>query len=306
MEQNLQVYYYIEFLIYVFNICINTGATFWMGIIGFFIISILAIRKVKGGVMIGILVIAFLSWFRGTPWTYFPDTPAGDTAHDFFKKVATAPKIRNTGGILFKDLNLKDADVWLALFTFLYVDLLDTTGTLYSMASFAGMVDDNGDFEGQTVSFSTDAIGTIIGATMGTSPVTTFVESGAGINEGGKTGITALVTSFLFFLSLFFAPIFASIPPWATGPALIVLGVLMTQNVTKIDWNDLRQAIPSFMTLILMVLTYSIAMGIIGGLVCYLVIYVSDLIIDLIPFCKAKDNDNNTDNDGDAVSTKET
>ena len=168
-----------------------------------------------GGVIIGILFVSILSWFRGTTFTFFPDNDEGNDKFDFFKQIVEFHTIEKTGFVLFKDINLFDWDVWFALLTFLYVDLLDTTGTLYSMASFAGIIDPNtGDFEGQTTAFSTDAIGTIVGSLLGLSPVTTFVESGAGIQSGGKTGVTSIVTSILFLISIVFTPIFSSIPPW--------------------------------------------------------------------------------------------
>ncbi len=144
----------------------------------------------------------------------------------------------------------------------LYVDILDTTGTLYSMAQFSGLMDKDGNFPRSTAAFCSDAIGTVIGSTLGTTDVTAYIESGAGINEGGKTGITAVMVGFLFFLSLFFTPIFASIPPWATGPALVIIGALMMDTVTDVNWKDYRQSIPAFLTIIIMPFTYSIAYGI--------------------------------------------
>merc|ERR1719461_397010 len=109
------------------------------------------------------------------------------------------------------------------------------------MTDFAGMLDDDGNFEGSTAAFASDATGTIIGSLMGTSPVTTYIESGAGIQEGGRTGLAAIVISFLFFLSLFIYPIIMSIPPWSTGPCLIVVGSLMMRGVTKINWLDFEE-----------------------------------------------------------------
>lgn len=150
------------------------------------------------------------------------------------------------------------------------------------MASFAGIVDKKtGDFEGQGWAFSVDAIATIIGSILGLSPVTTFVESGSGIQSGGKTGLTSIFTSIFFLLSIIFTPIFSSIPQWATGPALIVIGCLMCKDsITKIEWNDLSKAFPAFITIIIMPMTYSIAYGIIAGLFVSLLIYLCDLIRD--------------------------
>ena len=121
--------------------------------------------------------------------------------------------------------------MWYALVTFLYVDILDTTGTLYSMAKFAGLRDPvTLDFENSTIAYCVDAFSISMGALMGTSPVTAFIESATGISEGGKTGITAMITGLMFFISVFFAPIFASIPPWATGGALVIVGSLMIRK----------------------------------------------------------------------------
>jgi AGZA family xanthine/uracil permease-like MFS transporter len=136
------------------------------------------------------------------------------------------------------DIKSYASQFWLAFATFLYVDILDTTGTLYTMARFAGTIDNvSGDFERSTVAYTIDAIGISVGALLGTPPVTCFVESGAGISEGGKTGITAMVTGTCFFFSLFLAPVFASIPPWATGPILVIVGSMMMYSVFSINWK---------------------------------------------------------------------
>ena len=219
--------------------------TTWMGISAFFVIIILMQRKVKGAIFIGILFVAVSSWIRGTSITYFPDTDEGNARFETFKSVISFHQIEKTLGACFSNIDLSNdiGDVLVALMTFLYVDLLDTTGALYSMAEFGGYLDENGDFERSKYAFCTDAIGTIIGSVMGTSPITSFIESGSGIQEGGRTGITAIVVSFLFFVSLFFSPIFASIPPWSTGPALIVIGALMFKTVLKINWDDMREAV---------------------------------------------------------------
>jgi len=259
------------------------GATTWIGILGFLLIIVLSLRKVKAAVLISIMVITSLSWFRGledapNAISYFPYTSDGNSRYEYFKKVFDFHTIEHT--LFALELEMKDLGAFfLALFTFLYVDVLDTTGTLYSMTHFAGMIDEDGNFEGSTAAFTSDALGTVVGALAGTSPVTTYIESGAGIKEGGKTGFTACVIAFLFFLSLFFAPILASIPPWAYGPALIYVGcVMLKESVSKIDWSNERHAIPAAMTIMMMPFTYSIAYGIISGLFFSLVIYLVDLL----------------------------
>ena len=180
--------------------------------------------RVKSAIIIGIAVVSIISWPRNTSFTYFPYTPDGDDRFDFFKKVVTFHPIQHTLNVLEWDLSKAGGHFALALFTFLYVDILDCTGTLYSMARFSGVVDDTtGDFPRSTMAYCTDAISISIGSLFGTSPVTAFVESAAGIAEGGKTGLTAITTGICFLISIFFAPIFASIPPWATGCTLILV-----------------------------------------------------------------------------------
>lgn len=147
------------------------------------------------------------------------------------------------------------------------------------MAKFAGFVDAAGNFPGQYFAFMSDASAIVVGSLLGTSPVTTFIESSTGIREGGRTGLTALTVSFYFFLSLFFTPLLASIPPWAVGPALVVVGVMMMKSVTEINWEDLREGIPAFVTIILMPLTYSIAYGLIGGIGTYIALNLWDWAI---------------------------
>ncbi|KAG0274620.1 hypothetical protein BGZ95_009614, partial [Linnemannia exigua] len=209
--------------------------TTWIGLFGFVIISVCLLFRVKGAVLIGILVVSIMSWFRGTSFTYFPYTPLGDSKFDFFKKVVTFHPIQTTMAKM--DFTLDNAEIWVALITFLYVDIMDTTGTLYSMAKFGGYMYKNGDFDGSSAAFLCDATAITVGAVFGVPPVTAFVESGAGITEGGRTGLTSITTAFFFFISLFFAPIFASFPPWATGPALMVVGSMMVKSVRSINWD---------------------------------------------------------------------
>jgi len=147
------------------------------------------------------------------------------------------------------------------------VDLLDTTGTLYSMAKFSGVLDPvTLDFDNSTAAYMVDAFSISMGSLMGTSPVTAFIESATGIAEGGRTGITGITAGLCFFVSLFFAPIFASIPSWATGGALVIAGSLMMQNAALINWGYLGDAIPAFLTIVVIPLTYNIAYGLIAGI----------------------------------------
>ncbi|PKU68287.1 adenine/guanine permease AZG1 [Dendrobium catenatum] len=249
--------------------------TFWLAAAGFLIISYCLIRNINGGIIYGIVFVTAISWFRGTAVTAFPDTLAGNESYAYFKKVVDFHSISSTAGALsFSDI--ARGRFWEAVITFLYVDILDTTGTLYSMARFAGFVEENGEFEGQYFAFMSDATAIVAGSLLGTSPVTAFIESSTGIREGGRTGLTALTAAAYFILSLFFTPLLASIPPWAVGPALIVVGVMMMKAVTEIEWADMRQGIPAFITLILMPLTYSIAYGLIGGIAVFVLLNAWD------------------------------
>jgi len=166
---------------------------------------------------------------------------------------------------------------------FLYVDILDCTGTMYSMARFAGAIDEETqDFEGSAVAYLIDAFGVTIGSLFGCPPVTAFVESGAGISEGGATGLTAIVTGLCFFIAIFFAPIFASIPPWATGCTLIIVGSMMAKSAAEINWRYMGDAIPAFLTITMMPFTYSIADGLIAGIISYIFINTTIWLIEKV------------------------
>lgn len=150
--------------------------------------------------------------------------------------------------------------------SFLYVDFLDTSGTLLALVSSMGLMQ-NGTFPKNKQAFAIDGAATLLGAFFGLSPITCFVESGAGVAAGARTGLTACFCGFFFFLSVFFAPIIASIPPWATGGALIVVGALMTKSLVKVQWNDPAQAVPAFLTFMVTPMTYSIGKFIFAVLV---------------------------------------
>lgn len=181
--------------------------------------------RVKYALIMGIALVSILSWPRNTPITYFPYTDDGNRRFDFFSQVVAWHPMTHTLNVLDWSFSSTSASQFvLALFTFLYVDIIDATATLYSMVRFCGVVNPkDGDFPRSTIAYCTDAIFISIGALFGSSPVTAFIESGAGIAEGGRTGLTAVVTGICFVVSVFFAPIFASVPPWATGCALILV-----------------------------------------------------------------------------------
>ncbi|KAI0259172.1 xanthine/uracil permease [Gloeopeniophorella convolvens] len=257
------------------NYCDNAvmrSPTMWLGIFtGGFLTVFLMMYRVKGAILIGIFFTSIISWPRPTAVTAFPHTDAGDAAFEFFKKVVTFHPLKLIGNAI--DYHYTNGQVWYALVTMLYVDILDTTGTLYSMAKFAGLRDPvTMDFERSTVAYCVDAFSISMGALMGTSPVTAFVESATGISEGGKTGITAITTGLAFFISVFFSPIFSSIPSWATGGALVIVGTLMIRNVRDINWDYIGDAVPAFLTIIIIPLTYNIAYGVIAGIVSYILL----------------------------------
>ncbi|KAK9793759.1 hypothetical protein WJX73_004292 [Symbiochloris irregularis] len=271
------------------------GAATWLGIAGFAIMVILMSRGFRGAIIVGVMFATIIAWIPGHGASYLGNTSnlpggiggTGPSRWSYFKKVVAAPTLDKTG-LAFNFPGLGTGEVWIALVTFLYVDFFDTTGTLFSMANFinnfipgmslpslqslhACFIDDNKNFPRSVQAYCADGLAIVVGSMMGTSPCTTYIESATGIQSGGRTGVTALVVCFYYFLCLFFAPILASIPVFATGPALILVGALMMINVVKIPWEDILHAVPAFLTIVLMPLTYSIAYGVIGGLVAYII-----------------------------------
>ncbi|RDA94944.1 hypothetical protein CP533_0151, partial [Ophiocordyceps camponoti-saundersi (nom. inval.)] len=249
--------------------------TMWLAIFGGGILTVLlAMYRVRGAVIVGIILVSVVSWPRDTAVTAFPRTELGDSAFEFFRHVVSFHPIRRILQVQRWDVAGEyGAQFGLALITFLYVDILDCTGTLYGMARFAGLLDPvTHDFEGSSVAYVVDALSISVGALLGLPPVTAFVESGAGISEGGKTGLTAVVTGLCFLLAVFFAPIFASIPPWATGCVLILVGSMMAASVGDINWKYMGDAVPAFLAVAIMPFTYSIANGLIGSICSYIVL----------------------------------
>lgn len=256
--------------------------TMWIGIFcGGILTVMLMMYRVKGAIIFGILLVSIISWPRPTSVTYFPHTELGDSAFDFFKKVVTFHPITKVLAVQEWNISEYSGQWGLAFITFLYVDILDCTGTLYSMARFCGAIDERTqDFENSSIAYTVDALGISIGSLMGSPPVTAYIESGAGISEGGKTGLTAMFSGLAFFISIFFAPIFASIPPWATGCTLIIVGSLMAQSAKDINWRYMGDAIPAFLTIAVMPFTYSIAYGLIAGICSYMLINTLVFVIE--------------------------
>lgn len=228
-------------------------------IIGLIVIGTLLVLKVHGALLIGILLSTLIAIPMGiTQW------PA-DWSLNF-----------NLSEIAFKfDFSqIFSIDMLIVLFTFLFVDMFDTVGTLIGVSTKAGMLTKDGKVPNAKQALLADAIGTTVGACLGTSTVTTYVESASGVSEGGRTGLTALTTSILFFLAIFLSPLFLMIPSAATAPALIIVGVFMMSPVKDIDWNNHLEAIPAFFTIIMMPLTYSIAEGIAFGMTSYVLLHL--------------------------------
>lgn len=229
-------------------------------LIGILIIAVLMARGVRGAILIGILLTTVVSFFMGIKAL---PTGIGDI---FGMPVSLAPVA------LQLDLKAVLSIPFFVIFSFLFVDIFDTMGTLQGTGARAGFLDEKGRLPRVNRAMFVDAIGTIGGSLLGTSTVTTYVESTAGVSEGGRTGLTAVVTGLLFFLSLFVAPLLDLIPSQATAPALVIVGVLMIGAVKEIDFNDFTEALPAFLTIIFMPLAYSIADGIAFGFIAYPVV----------------------------------
>lgn len=229
-------------------------------LIGLLIITILMARKVKGAILIGILLTTVVSFFMG-----IKEVPTG--IGDIIGLPASLAPIA-----LKLDLKAYLAVPFFIIFSFLFVDVFDTMGTLLGTASRAGFLDEKGRLPRVNQAMLVDAIGTVGGALLGISTVTTYVESTAGVSEGGRTGLTSVVTGVLLLLTLFLAPLAGLIPSQATAPALIIVGVLMVGGIMKINFDDFTEALPAFLTIIFMPLAYSIADGIAFGFIAYPVV----------------------------------
>lgn len=224
---------------------------------GILVTGIMLARNIKGAILIGILISTLTGVIMGI--TILPDN---------YKFISTPPSLTP---ILFKFdfAQILTIDMIIVLFTFLFVDMFDTVGTLVGVASKANMIDKKGHVPRVKQALFADAIGTFCGSILGTSTVTTYVESAAGVAEGGRTGLTALATAGMFALSLLFAPVFIMIPEAATAPALFIVGLFMLSPIMKINLDDFTEAIPAFLTIIMMPLTFSIADGIVFGMLAY-------------------------------------
>lgn len=245
-----------------------------LAIIGTFIIAILYVKKVKGSILIGILATWVLGMICEATGIYTVDVENG--FYSLFPAWSTFDlgAIGSTFGQCFKaDFGaIKILDFVVIIFAFLFVDVFDTLGTLIGVANKADMLDEEGKLPRIKQALLADAIATSAGAVLGTSTTTTFVESSAGVSEGGRTGLSSVVTGLLFLVSIFLAPVFCAIPSFATAPALIFVGFLMVTAVAEINFDDLTEAIPAYLCLIAMPLLYSISEGIAFGVIAYVVV----------------------------------
>ena len=252
----------------------SQGITVLLALIGVLVTAILLAKNVKGGILWGILITWILGIICQLTHLYVPNADLGyySLLPDFSNGISV-PSMMPT----FMKLDFSivfSLDFVVIMFAFLFVDMFDTLGTLIGVASKADMLDKDGKLPKIKGALLSDAVGTSVGAVCGTSTVTTFVESASGVAEGGRTGLTSLVAGVLFALSLLLSPIFLAIPSFATAPALIVVGYLMLTSVTKIDFNDMTEAIPCFIAIIAMPFMYSISEGISMGVISYVVINV--------------------------------
>lgn len=231
-----------------------------LALLGLLVMSVLASAKVRGAILIGILGVTVACWALGIsppPESFFslPSLP---------KETLLALDFRGllTGKLL------------VVVFALLFVDIFNTAGALIGVGRLAGFVDERGDLPRADAAFGADAIGTMVGAAVGTSTVTSYVESATGVEEGGRTGLTAVVVSAMFLLSLFLMPLVLAVPAIATAPALILVGAMMMRGAAEIDWTEFDEAVPAFLTLAAIPFTHSIADGISLGIVSYVPIKV--------------------------------
>lgn len=252
----------------------SVGITVLLAIIGILITSVLVVKNVKGNILWGILITWILGMICQVAGIYVPNPDLG--MYSVFPDFSAGFKIPSLAPTFLKlDFSrVLSFDFVVIMFAFLFVDMFDTLGTLIGVASKAEMLDREGKLPKIKGALMADAVGTSIGAVLGTSTTTTFVESAAGVSEGGRTGLTAVVAAILFGLSLFLSPIFLAIPSFATAPAMIVVGFLMLTSVAKIDFNDFTEAIPCYIAIIAMPFMYSISEGISLGVISYVFIHV--------------------------------
>jgi len=236
-----------------------------LALIGLAIIIVLYVLKVPGAILIGILATTII----GIPMGITRPSSGDWSTWRLFAK-PEAPLL-----FKFDFTKVFSFNFFIVFFTFLFVDIFDTVGTLVGVTTQAGLIDKNGNIPNVKQALFSDALGTSVGAALGTSTVTSYIESSAGVAAGGRTGLTSLVTAIMFLLALFLSPLFLLIPNEATAPALIFVGFLMVQPVTTIDFKDPTEGIPAFIAIVMMPFAYSIAEGIVYGLISYVILKVA-------------------------------
>lgn len=230
-----------------------------LSVIGLVITGILVILNVPGALLIGIIATTIIG------------IPLGVT--QFAGVLSTPPSMKPILGQIMTDPSqIFSLDMLVVVFTFLFVDMFDTIGTLVGVTTKANMVDEKGNPNRLNQAFMADAVGTVAGALLGTSTVTTYVESASGVAQGGRSGLTAFSVAVCFALAMFFAPLFTAIPGSAVCPALVIVGLFMLSPIKDIPLDDMSEAIPAYLTMILMPVTYSISNGILLGLISYVVL----------------------------------
>ena len=241
-----------------------------VALLGLVIIGVLAKLRVKGNVILGVLASAVLYYLLMGQVPSLAMTSMGQSFADFARIGVLGLFRGDAWRLAFSGAHVGGFfSAVILIITFCLVDMFDTIGTLYGTAAQANMLDENGDPENVNQAMMCDSIATVAGALLGTSTTTTFVESAAGVAEGGRTGLTSLTTAACFFLCLFLSPLASIVPSAATAPALIYVGVLMLKSVAQVDMDDPTAAVPAFLALIMMPMTYSIANGIGIGAIAY-------------------------------------
>lgn len=242
-----------------------------LALIGTIITLVLVIRKVKGALLVGILITWILGIICQLAGVYVVDVEAGVYSLIPTGLISAPPSIAPIAGKLsFSGISIFDFIV--VIFAFLFVDLFDTLGTLIGVSTKAGFLDKEGKLPRIKGALFADALATTVGAILGTSTVTTFVESASGVSDGGRSGLTALTAGVLFLVALLFSPILTTIPSFATTPALVVVGLMMVENVRDIDFSDYTEGFPAFMTILMMVVCYSISEGLVFGVISYVLL----------------------------------
>ena len=264
-----------------------TKPTVLITIIGVIIIVVLSKKNVKGAILWGIAASTIIAWIFAAispdeAAKYMIGTPSGIFKYESIKDIAFKLDFSylTDSARIFEFITIT--------LTFLFVDFFDTIGTLVGVAAKVGMIDDKGNVKNGGKALLVDAVGTTVGAALGTSTVTTYVESSAGVAEGARTGLASVVTGILFLVAMFFSPLFVAIPSCATAPALIVVGFFMMENIVNIDFTDFTEGVPAFLTIALMPLTYSIGDGLTMGILSYAVLNLFNNIFTKDPAKKKK------------------